>query len=99
MIYADAVIKGKLTGNHLANSIKLLRKIAMRREDAIAIHLLGELYMMSGKPAEASLCAAEVCSCCGDKRMALIHAKRALSSSSKFTKRKAQDIISACQDR
>jgi predicted Zn-dependent protease len=99
MIYADSVIEGKLLGKHMDNAIKLLRKMALKRDDPLATHLLGKLYAINGMDCEASLCAAEAFLLEGDKRMALIHAKRASSySKNKIIKRKAEDIMFACRE-
>jgi predicted Zn-dependent protease len=95
VIYADAIVEGTLK-NHIDNAIKILKKIRIiKREDPSVIEELGKLYAMKNMHDEASLCAAEASLLMNDEKTALIHAKRALRSSNKAVRRRAEDIISS----
>jgi predicted Zn-dependent protease len=96
MIYAVSVIEGRLH-KHTARAMRLVKKTVLKHGDEFAMNLLGKLYAMDGKNEEASLCAAEAFLVTGDRRVALIHAKKASSSRCEITKRRAKDIIAVCE--
>jgi predicted Zn-dependent protease len=95
VIYADAVVEGSLR-EHIQNAINILKKIKLHRRDLVYVsHMLGELHTLNGQNDEASLCAAEIPLACGDHKLALWHAKKALSS--KRTAIRARDIIAEAE--
>ncbi len=95
IIYADAVVQGELGKSYYKQSIRILRKILLKNKYEIsAYNVLGKIYTLDGRYANASLCAAEVASMIGDYEMAAVHAKKAKNSSNdEILKREATDII------
>jgi predicted Zn-dependent protease len=95
LIYAHAVVEGKLK-NHASQAIKVLSRInAVKGDDVSVISELGALHFMSGDTDKASLCAAKVSSLLGDPKTAIFHAEKAAKSTNEVVKRNAKDISSS----
>jgi predicted Zn-dependent protease len=98
-IYAHAIIEGELDKSQVKQAIKIVNKVKIKYDDLSCTILLGKLCSMNGEEDRASLCAAEFASAIGDEEDAKIHAQKALKSSNKFVRRKAQDIVSSIHDK
>ncbi|MDR0695608.1 MAG: M48 family metalloprotease [Holosporales bacterium] len=92
IIFADAVVEGKIT-RHIKNAIKILKKVRATHESISAIMMLGQLHTLAGNNDEASLCAAETAALIGDAEAAVHHAKKVSGNGSTSARSKAGDIV------
>ena len=98
VIHAEAVIAGNLI-NQVPEAIKNLEKVLFPKEDDLSVLTeLGKLYSMSKQDSKASWCAAKSSFLIGDFKLAKFHAKRAMSSSDKSIRMKAQDVLNSIDE-